>query len=686
MTRRATRPVLALLVAAWWLVVPAAPGARAEEPVVLSHEGPATGLADRTNETARKTGPGRSDVLLSTAAHDRQDTCSVDACTRPTDARLPAVLVAVADADQDVEPALRENDRTGAAIGATDGCTALLSGRPAPPVAITPGAADPGADTGAGTGAADLVLPVALVAGAGAVAAYAFVKRRRRTATRTTPQGGQEGWGTPEQQTPLPELDARAKQALVDTDDAVSTSEEELSVVAARFGAATGPFTEAVAEAKSELSSAFRLRQQFGDADPEDDAGRRRMLDEIIARCAAADRRLDAASEDFDRLREPERNAPQALAAADEAFHDAHGRLVSAEAMLRVMRERYAASASAPVQGSVGQAKERLDFAANSLTQALRAVEGADHGAAAVQVRAAEGAVAQARQLIEAVDRRAQELAEAAGKLPGALVETHTDLAEARALLEGTQEEASTAGLRGRIANAETVAAEVRREVEAGPYDPIGALRRVEEADAALDESLTGGRESEQGTRRARTLLERTMLVARSGVGAAADYITTHRGAVGSEARTRLSEAQRRLEGARALAGVEEGPGGGEADAGDPRGALAEAQQADVLAQQAQRLAEEDVRGYGNPFGPGGVQGAGSAGGGLGGAVLGGIILGGLFGNGGRSGGHDGGFGGGDSAGFGGMGGGDFGGGGPGSFGGSGTRRRRVGDRFRADS
>jgi hypothetical protein len=54
----------------------------------------------------------------------------------------------------------------------------------------------------------DLVLPIAV---AGAIAAYTFARRRKRTATRTTPQGGRAGWGPPQQErrTPLPELSVR---------------------------------------------------------------------------------------------------------------------------------------------------------------------------------------------------------------------------------------------------------------------------------------------------------------------------------------------------------------------------------------------------------------------------------------------------------------------------------------------
>lgn len=679
-----------MLVAAWWLVVPAAPGVRADDPVELSRQGQITdrvgALGDRepqvvraldrlwdeqrlqlfvvyvrdfsgfgaqqwAGETADRNGLGQNDVLLAVATRDRQYAYWVDEASRLTGPRLAEV------AARGVEPALRQNDWAGAAIGAAEGYGAVLAGRPVPEVAVTPGVSDPGSDPGAGTGAGDLVLPVAVLGGAAALAAYTYAKRRRRTATRTTPQGGQEGWGEPGHR-PLPELDAAAKRALVDTDDALRTSQEELGFAVAQFGEeAAGPFTAAVEHAGDELTAAFRLRQRLDDAHPEDDATRRRMLDEILARCAEANRRLDAESEDFDRLRALERNAPQALAAAEAVLDDVSGRMVSAEAALGVMRERYAPTASAPVSGAVEQAKDRLEFATNGLAQARKAVEGGDNGTAAVHVRAAEGAVAQAERLVDAVDRRARELAEAAGKLPGALVETEADLAEARGMLEGAPEGVSTAALRGRVARAETVSAEVRQEVEAGAYDPIDALRRVEEFDAALDEALAEARSSEQGTLRARALLDRALLGARAATDAAADYIATHRGAVGSEARTRLAEARRRLERARAVGD------------GDARTALAEAQNADALAREAQSLAENDVRGYpghgdfAGPFGGGGPGGSG-----LGGAVLGGIILGGMLG--GRGFGGGGGFGGG------------FGGGAPGSFGGGGTRGRMGGGRF----
>ncbi|MFE2056378.1 TPM domain-containing protein [Streptomyces sp. NPDC059446] len=685
------RVLAAALTAVLWIALPGGRDARAEDPVTLSRDGQITdkvrALGDRepqveaaldrlfeerqvqlfvayvrdfsgrdaqtwTDETANRNGLGQEDVLLAVATHDRQYAYSVDQGSRLTDAQLRDV------ANTAIEPALRQNDWAGAAIGAADGYAAVLAGDPVPTPAVTPGAADPGGTDGGAS--VNLIVPLAVVVAAGAVAFLAFTRRRRRAATRTTPAAG--GWGSggrtaAEPPVPLPELDARAKEDLVDTDDAVRTSEEELGFATAQFGEeAAAPFAEAVAHAGNELTAAFRLRQQLDDAFPEDDTARRRMLDEIISRCADANGRLDAVSEDFDRLRALEQTAPQAVTTAETAFRELIARVSATETDLAAMRGRYADSATAPAAGDVEQAKDRLVFTTSALNRARQAVDSGNNSEAAVYVRAAEGAIKQISTLVDAVGRRAGELAEAAGKLPSALTETETDLADARGLLDGTPEGVPTADLRGRVARAEAVVADVRGETASGPYDPVDALRRVEEVDAALDEALAGAREQEHGDRRARSLLDQALLTARSAIGAAADYITTHRGAVGSQARTRLAEAQRRWEGAGQLS-----------EGGDPQAALAEAQQADALAAQARSLAEQDVRDYGDRGGFGGPRG----GGGTGGAVLGGIILGGLLGGG--RGGMGGGFGGG----FGGSGGGF--GGGPGSFGGGGTRGRRGG-------
>ena len=539
-------------------------------------------------------------------------------------------------------------------IGAPGGIDAVAAGQPVRPPSVVPGEADPGEDE---TSASDLVLPVALVGAAGAAAAFTYARRKRRASTRTTPGGD---LGVPPVAS-LSELDRQARTSLVETDDAVRTSTEELGFAAAQSGQeAVEPYAGALAYAQSELTAAFRLCQQLDDAFAEDDSDKRRLLEEIVARCADAQRRLDAEAAGFDQLRALERDAPQALEHAETRFRELTTRTGAAEAALADLRKRYALSASAPVAGHAEQAKDRLVFATTHLDQARQSVDLDDHGPAAVHLRAAEGAVDQAGTFLDAVDRLAADLAAAVGKLPAALAGTDTDLADARGLLQGTAFTVPMGDLQGRIARAESVAADVRREMSAGPYDPIDALRRVEQADASLDEALAGARSREDADRRALALLDQSLLTARSAVATATDFVTTHRGAVGSEARTRLAEAARRLTRAETPGFTRQTPSASSASSPDPAAALADAQQADGLAREALRLAERDVRAYGNPYDGGTVAGA-HGGGGMGGAVLGGIILGQGAGPGGGARGHA------------------WQGGGPGSFGGGGTRRRRGG-------
>lgn len=687
---------------------------------------------DWANATAVENGLGRSDLLLAVATHDRRYAVSADQDAGLTQAQLGRV------SEQAIEPALRQNDWAGAAIGAAEGYDAVLAGRPVTPPAITPGAADPGAAASGGAGA--LWIPAGALAAAAFLGLWAYRRRRapggaqagdrRRPLPVRTARGGSgppAGARTAKQPTPitpLPELDAQARRMLVATDDAVRTSREDVEFAAAQAGtAAAKPFAEAVDYAEAELAAAFRLRQRLDDVFPEDDETRRLMLDEILSRCTQADRRLDAESEAFDRLRSLRAEAPQVLELAQARLAALPGRVAAAEAALPALAGRFADSALEPVAAAAAEARDRLDFARTSLDHAHTLMD-TDRARAAAFVRAAEGALSQATVLADSVTRRERELHAAQSQLHTALAETTADVEEARALLGAAASAARGAGdtdaapgpagappdgdgasgpgpaagadgsngpgdahgakaadragpahstggsgdagdagraealaiLSGRVGRAEAVVREVRRVVAGGRYDPVAALRRVEEAGAALDAALGEVRGGAPGGRPA--LLRQALLAAGSEVAAARDLVTTHRGAIGSQARTRLAEAVRRLRLAESAAAVPEG--------------LAHAHAADRLAQEARQFARQDVSGFaefGGP-GPGRRIPEGRDTGGLGGAVLGGILLGGMLGGGygdaypdpygsGRyaSGPYD-------------------GGGGPGSFGGGRTRGR----------
>ncbi|MCX4421690.1 hypothetical protein [Streptomyces mirabilis] len=438
-----------------------------------------------------------------------------------------------------------------------------------------------------GTSTGDLVLPLVAVVAAGALAAYSYARRTRRARTRTTPGGG-----TPHP-VPFAELDRRAGRLLVEIDDCVRGSTEELGRAADRFGEEdVAPYTKALAFARSELTASFRLWQRLDDTLTDDSLVRRQLLEEIVARCTEAGRRLDAEAPGFDLLRALERTLPAALESAEARFRELTARTPAAEATLTELRERYAPSASLSVAGNVEQAKDRLVFATTRLDRARQSLDRGEGARATAHLRAAEAAVDQADLFVAGIDRLASELSSATALLPGALRDADTELVAARGL-------PAVGALPGRITHAASVVADVRRDITGGvrPYDPLGALRRLADAGAPL---LAEDRVPVDRTFLDRAFLDHALLVARSVVALASDFVTTHRGAVGVEARTRLSEAERHL----ALA---------------PR-TLVDVRCADGLALEAQQLAERDVRAYGNPY-------AGPEGAGVGGAVLGGILL-----------------------------------------------------------
>ncbi|MFJ2717174.1 hypothetical protein [Streptomyces sp. NPDC087437] len=488
-----------------------------------------------------------------------------------------------------------------------------------------------------------LALPLVAVGAAGVLAGYGYVRRTRRSRTRTTPGGGpappSASWRPPP---PSDELDGRSTELIRLADDWVRTSREELGFAEARFGAAAvEPFARAVREAEAEFAAACRMRERYDHGVPEDAAARRQALAGVVGRCEEAGRLLDAEAAAFDELRGLERGPGEALEVAEARFRKLAGRTGTAASTVAALRERYGPAAVASVTGHVEQAKDRLLLATSRLNRARQSADSGNPRAAACHLRVAEGAIAQIAVFVHGVERLAEELSTAERLVPAALggaeadleairraaesataqltgdpdrataptpesaksrksaqrtadgpaPETATASDEAPALAAGTPSAAvpvdvAAGELRARVTHADLELAHVRVHAEpaAGPYDPLAALRRIVRATAPT------------GTRRAGVLAAAEELVARSAVAAADDFVGTHRAAVGATARIRLSEALRLLPT-------------------DP-------QTSDTLARQAHDLAEQDVRLHGNPCTATTDPSAGATG-----AVLGGILL-----------------------------------------------------------
>ncbi len=617
--------------------------------------------ADRqqwATETAQLNQLGTNDVLLAVAVDDRLYQLSVDAGFPLDDQQLQSIET------DDIVPQLRNEDWAGAAVAAAQGLDGALGGS---------GGSGSSSGSGAGGGGGLFgglvwVVAILVVLLVGAVV-IALVLRRRRTLDKAVTAQVQAAG--PSQK----ELDQKVGALLVELDDAVTSSTEELGFAVAQFGAeTTAPFQTALTEVKTELSRAFTIKQKLDDAVPDTAVERRAWSLEIIDICEKADARLDSQAAAFDALRDVERDPAPALAEARTELADSETAAPEVRERLATLAQSYDPAALGTVEGSAEQIEKLRQFATAQLGEAEQAIAAGRSGEAAVQIRAARQASTQVRTLALAVLTLEKNLREASAGLAAAVADAESDVAAA-AQLEASRPGTGIAGL------VAAVTVELERARTAGARDPLNARQALERADAPLDQALAADRTERERQSRILAQRDRAISSAESQVASTQQFLETRRGAVGPDARTRLSEAQRHLDQAHALATT------------DPEGSLREATSASELATRAAASAQQDVSwaqsGQGS-WGTGGSwtsSGSRQSGGGddFGGALLGGIIGSMLGGGGGGRSSYRGGFGGGSSrgGGFGGFGGG--GGGGSrrssgGSFGGGG--RRGGGGRF----
>lgn len=576
--------------------------------------------ADWAKQTYNRSDLGQRDVLLAVATVDRSYYLAVNSgLSQITSSEQNDIRV------DDVEPALGEEDWSGAAIAAAGALR------------------DAYASTGNGGSSAPLLIGVGVLAAAGGGAAvYSSRRKKARVAaeveavTKIDPNDPAALAAFP-----LDVLDTRAKEVLIETDNAVRASQEELTLARGEFGdSAAAPFITAYDNAKKALAAAFEVRQRLDDAIPETPEQRRSMLIDIITSCGRADRELDARVEEFDGFRDLVVNATAHLDELTQSVVDLTVRIPQSDSVLAQLRSEFDAAALSSIADNVAMAKDRLALAEQNIDAGRKAaaLPPGKQGPAVTAIRTAERAVDQAKTLLDGVDHARDDIGHAVATLPEAIEDARADIEQARGLARH-----GGAPLQAAI-DAALAALENARSAQTS--DPLGSYTALAAADAEL-EKIAGKASVEKAAEdQLRARLDRDLAAARAQITAAADYISTRRGGVGADARTRLSEAERHLGAADQLA------------PNNPQEALNHAHAASQLAARASQIARADVQNWENRHGPRG----GTGGGNVAGAVLGGILINSVLRGGGGYGG--GGFGGGFGGGGGGGGGGGFGGGG----------------------
>jgi hypothetical protein len=509
-----------------------------------------------------------------------------------------------------IEPALRNNDWAGAATAAATGLAGL------------------GKSSGKGGGLS--LIPMLVIVGIGllVIAALMVWSRRRRTKRHAADVAAAKNVDPTDPaalaSVPIDALDDLSRSIVVQVDNAVRTSANELVLAVEEFGEAqTAPFATAVDHARTTLKQAFAVRQKLDDDVPEPQSERRDLLTRVVVSAAKANRELDTQTTAFHQMRDLVLNAPERLDALTRQLVTVTARLEPSQQKLTALHSEFAESALASVARNVNAAKERVAFADEAISKgralAAKPVAG-EVGELVDCVRGGESALQQANTMLDAVDSAASDIRKAVTTLPSAIEDIQRGINQAAAQLAqgGLTKESELSTARDAAVKAVTAAQST------GAADPLGAFTQLTQADADLDRLLAGVAEEREATERLNRSYEQALFTAQSRVRSVSDYIDTRRGSVGPEARTRFNEAVRQLDAAqtKSKTNISE--------------AIAHANGAALLAAQAQQLANDDVqagqRQYQARYNGGRQSDMGAM---VGGIILGNILTGGMGGGGG---------------------------------------------------
>jgi uncharacterized membrane protein YgcG len=626
--------------------------------VVFIDSGNGTSAQDLARQTFESNGFGGNDMVLLVAVQDHRYGWWETTATGLSTDQINTI------AGDNLDPSFRRGDYAGGVVNFAGALGNAVRGgkQPIPvttvppvgpigPTAIPVGPTSSGSGGGGGWGGLLVFLGVVL---AFVVVLLVAIRIRLWWLARQSAE---------ERDRRLRALARQANQLLVGTDDAITNARQELSFAQAEFSDADcAPFSQAIDKAQDQLQQAFTLRHQLDDSTPEDPATRQQMYQQIILLCGTASTQISEQHARIQALRDLEKNAPAALASLDQAIDALKARETAIKTSQQTLAG-YPPSSWAAIKGNAEEADKRGAFAEAQIEKGKAALAKPvpDNAAAASAARQAQDAVAQANQLLDAIEAQARALDDARARLQPELAAAAADVQAAKSAASGAAAGGGAADpqLAGQLAQAEQQLASAQAAAVTASFDPIATLKAAQTAHAAADSVLAGQRAAREQVVRNQAAFNSARAMAAASVAQATGYLSARTSGVGASARAKLAEAQGHLAQADAIVAT------------DVPGATIEAQRAENLANSAYNMAVQDFATYdtGSRYGrPGGGAGAN-----VGAAILGGII-GGMI-SGGRGGGWGGshwgsGGGGWGGGGFGGFGGGGHGGGG--GFGGGG--------------
>lgn len=366
-----------------------------------------------------------------------------------------------------------------------------------------------------------ILLPIILIT--------AIVRSQRKTRKTVV--------GTQEQQRVQSTLDLA--RMLLDADDVVRASEDEIEFARAQFGPdAVASFSSAIDNARALVSRGFAL--QRGNEDGSNPVSTQEMND-FINRLNAAMNQLVQERQSFTERRNKEANIGEQVSDLLDSIAQTRNQISQAEMDLQTLKLAYSAEAIASLIGRPDQARALLDQAETSAKEALAAQQSGQNAYETLEV--ARRALALARHQLESITQAPDQLARSSELLTAAIGSITSDISDV------TRLKADPVAFKPLVDSAQA-AISGGHAAQNGHGDPLAALESLRLAEAALDEALAPLRSAEERAQRAQSGIDALLSQADSEVARANQHITSHGSLVGFDARSQLSFARSALQNA----------------------------------------------------------------------------------------------------------------------------------------
>ncbi|MGB4137125.1 MAG: hypothetical protein WA971_11205, partial [Microbacterium sp.] len=333
------------------------------------------------------------------------------------------------------------------------------------------------------------------------------------------------------------DLARRAERALVDADERIRTTGDELAFAQAELGdSMTADLRAALDAVRTHMQEAFQLHQLNHDEIPDTPEELRTRNARIVQLCEWAEQLLDEKTSAIADAVALVRRSPEIVAKVRSDAEALGVRLPSARDTVERLSARYTDEAMRRISASATEAEQLITFARHGADVSERRRAARQNEEANLALETATEAIRRATAVLDAVEDFEIQALRAESTLADVVDDSRGDLATARGVPQTPEVQAASTALDQALRGLAPSGAR---------NDPFTELSVLRAANTALDQAVATAQYRAEHPLPTVEQVQHAIDDADRQLAIAHGLISGHRGWIGADARTRLAEADR---------------------------------------------------------------------------------------------------------------------------------------------